>query len=388
MKRIVILAVLLALVLAGIVLIQSPAPSTPRFLPWATASHGPDQVSAFEPHQIHFDEARVWLYSGYSRSNAVLYDTAKMKPLGRLAHAIPVALFGDQLLCSQDSWPWVERLARLRKRPPVTRYWLLDLTRNTTVYIGKIPENPSFSMSDYDPSPDARRGLLPLNILRLEATYWFDWEARRILSRPIHKYPSGWWDNTRLLFVSTNFDICLFDVVANKTSLLAGKRQIDQYFEDNRIPKTDGYFTITPHWNGRENDFYLTGDQSPKVDSPLIEITRPDGRLAMRDPHFRFESKGQMDPTARYYLYDDTPTPNGDAYGTYCGELIARDLQTGTNIVLVSSDTGERFFARRAGRFQIHQGEVYYLRGHALWKAGLDGSGREQVFPPPVPNRK
>src|SRR5207249_12183036 len=90
------------------------------------------------------------------------------------------------------------------------RYWLLDLEKNSAARMGDLPGLPNFT---FQPSPDLRYGYSPLHGAGDELdVYRFDFKRRSIKKLDVHGWPSGWWDQTNILILTTNNDFVLHDV--------------------------------------------------------------------------------------------------------------------------------------------------------------------------------
>jgi hypothetical protein len=308
LKRTVIFSLLLALGLGLVIAFQWSPSNPPRFEAWLDPTNTWDTVRmhGVKLRQNLFDEARGW---GFELSRCLLYDE-NVKPLGQLTNGLPVAWSGDLLLCAEESTrsPSMQKamnalsaLSRgwIQPLPRWCRYWLLDVARGTTVYIGKI-SYPGFP-PDYTPSPDFQHGYIVLRIYPLQSAYCFDLPARQIWRWDLPKKPLGWWDNTHLLFHPTNDDVCLYDVVTGKTSPLVESRQVDQFLRENQIAKPARQLMVRPRWHVRQTnslgtDFFLSGGAAVMNNSVLIRIARPDGRLELvSDPQL----KSVMDESLR-----------------------------------------------------------------------------------------
>jgi hypothetical protein len=106
-------------------------------------------------------------------------------------------------------------------------------------------------------------------------------------------------------------------------------------------------------------------------ESFLIKVQRPDGRLKLLSPHFKFEWSDHLDATGKYYLY------SGREAGSASDGVFVRDLQLNTNLVVVAPDTNKYFSLPR-----FYRDSAIYFRSNALFRINLNGFGNTRLFPP------
>ena len=391
MKRITLFALvvlLLAFSLAIVAWLRSPDPNAPQFKR-IQASPRVQQISYEFLDTRPFEGGKMWIY-GWTRGTngvALLYDIEKRQVIGQLTNGWPVTLFGDppRLLCGESVSARTgpkEFLARLLgqisggrfnfPQTEVIRYWLLNPETHTASRLGDLHGTPNFSFSlspDYRYADTGRH-----NNSGGVDSFCFDLERGFIKKLHVPGWAAGWWDNTHVLVQTTNVDFTLYDVSAETTTPLIATAQIAALLREHGIsedPKKAGAFF---NWNGRENDFYLT-DAHQKwlaAKSFLIKVERPNGRLKLLSPSFKFEWSDHFDPTGRYYLY------SGREAGDASDGVFVRDLQSGTTNVLVSANSNKSFSIP-----MFYGDSVIYIRSNVLWRINLDGSNNIRLFPPP-----
>jgi hypothetical protein len=173
-------------------------------------------------------------------------------------------------------------------------------------------------------------------------------------------------------------DFVLYGVRDRSLSPLIPFQKLAALLQENGVtedPKQAQAFAI---WNGRENDFYLT-DTLKKwsaEESFLIKVERPNGRLRLLSPHFKFEWSDHLDPTGRWYLY------SGRESGDSSDGVFMRDLVTGTNRVLVAGTTNRYHSIPR-----FYGDSVVYVRSNALWQTSFDGSKSVRLCPGVEPGK-
>ena len=309
---------------------------------------------------------------------------------GQVKNGSPVLLFGDplQLLCSVPVNSLKQRLGELLSRLSQGRvnlwavaagqtYWLLDSSHGPARRLGQLPGTPSFNCT---PSPDFHFAFtVRSGPPSTPDVFLLDLQQAFIQKLKILAWPCGWWDNTRILCQSNKRDFFLFDVVTKQTSPLVALEQLAAFLEQNGIadnPKPAGVFFI---WNGQADDFYLTDTHRKwsALESFLIKLERPDGRLKLAAPRFKFEWSDHLDASGRHYLY------SGREPGEASDGVFLRELDRGTNRILVAP-TANRYFS--IPRF--YQDSVIYVRSNALWQVGLDGSRSVRLFPPSEAERE
>ncbi len=392
-KRVVSVCLAIALLAFAILLLVAPNPSpgrSPQFtgLP-ITAPAG--NVLAYDflaPRPFENGGMWVGVMSGPTNWHMFVFDIENRRVVGRLTNGWPEMLFGDQLLCSQAApavprWKKVQdeflRLLgpvfgkRVTLKPSDTEareYWLLDLQNNTAKSLGNIAGTGSEV-----PSPDFRYCFTARFGPLVPHCYLFDLHKKRIAKLDAYGYACGWWDNSRILFETTNSDFVLYDVQKKATSPLITFGKLGGFLEENEL--TLG--TSRPHaftvWNGHEYDFYLTDTYKKWLaeESFLIRLERPDGRLKLLSPRFKFEWSDHLDPSGRLYLH------SGRTSGERSDGAFLRHLDTGTNQVLVAPTTNKYHSIPR-----FYRDSVIYIRSNALWRIGLDGSNNVKLFPPDV----
>ena len=334
-------------------------------------------------------------FAAFQHSNKVLiYDLERHQVLGQVTNGWPVLLFGEppEVVCYQPATVPAPRdlrrrllslIARLTggrvKAPPSVagqRYWQLDLGHNAAHLIGDIPGGPNTLY----PSPDFHYGLTERIGQGGPEVYLLDFQRRWVqkLDVPSYGWAYDWWDNTGLLLKTTNSDFVLYGVRDRSLSPLVPFQKLASLLKENGVtedPKQAQAFAI---WNGRENDFYLT-DTLKKwsaEESFLIKVERPDGRLRLLSPHFKFEWSDHLDPTGRWYLY------SGRESGDSSDGVFMRDLVTGTNQVLVAGTTNQYHSIPR-----FYGDSVVYVRSNALWQTSLDGSKSVRLCPGVEPGK-
>jgi hypothetical protein len=164
----------------------------------------------------------------------------------------------------------------------------------------------------------------------------------------------------------------LFDVLKGATAPLIAFEKLTAFLQENNIeddPRQTHPFAI---WNGRDNDFYLTDTHQKWLahQSFLIKVERPDGRLKLVSPHFKFEWSDHLDSTGRYYLFSGRESGNGS------DGVFLRDVESGANRTLMAATTNKYFSLPR-----FYRDSVIYVRSNGLWQISLDGSKNVRLFP-------
>ena len=393
MKLTAYLSVLVILIVLAISLffgLTTPHPNTPQFKQAAQTPAALTYISYDFLNRRPFEGGKMWIHtaSGGAKGQVFIYDIENRHVLGEVTNCWPAMLFGEplKLLCYQPTpaapsglkqrlLNFVVRISRGRiKLPPAMAaqtYWLLDLKNNAARRLGDIPGTPNSLI----PSPDFHCFFTFRFGPSGPEVYLLDLRNRAIqeVSVPSWGWACDWWDNTQILVRTTNCDFVLYDVGAKTTSSLLTLEKLATFFKDRNIsddPRKTQTLTI---WNDRENDFYLTDTHQEWLadESFLIKLERPDGRLKLLSPRFKFGWSDHLDRTGRYYLY--TGRDSGDA----SDGVFLRDLEYGTTRVLVSPTTNKYFSIPR-----FYRDSVIYVRSNSLWQVSLDGASHVGVFPP------
>src|SRR6185503_9030161 len=108
--------------------------------------------------------------------------------------------------------------------------------------LGNIPGTGSTEV----PSPDFRYCFTPRFGQRLDLLpqyYLFDLRQERIEKLDLPGYACGWWDNSRILFETTNSDFVLYDVHKKASSPLITFGKLGGFLEQNNLT----FGTWRPH---------------------------------------------------------------------------------------------------------------------------------------------
>jgi len=384
--------VIVCLALTLLLILNSSDPNGPKFTKIKTplAIQPISQISYHFLDQRPFEAGKMWVTTLSGGTNRqFLFDIETGKVVGQLTNGWPVTMIGEQqVLCSRLApggqpqtgirtmiLSWIERisLGRIKFSPPreSETYWLLNLEKNQATKIGDIPNTPNFS---FVPSPDYRYGYKAVHNQKGGVDYFcFDLDHKSIqkLNRP--EWSSGWWDNTHILLQTTNFDFLLYDVKTRLVTPFIAFDRIKGLLQGKIIsedPIKAGAFCI---WHGKENDFYITDGHQRWLaeESYLIKVERPDGRLNLLSPKFKFEWSDHFEPAGRYYLY------SGRQSGIGSDGVFVRDLLSNTNRVLVEPNSNKYFSIP-----VFYRDSVIYVRSNMLWRINLDGSSNVTLFPP------
>jgi hypothetical protein len=390
-KVVALLILLVVLATSVFVALKSPDTNAPRFRKIGAPTSA-NQISYDFLSSRPFEGGKMWVLASPGGTNrpAFLYDIEHRRVFGEVINGWPEMLLTDppRLVCSQSSpvLPWdglkgrflgfVARISggRINLQPPAStgqRHWLLELDSNSATWLGDIPGTPNFSLFR---SPDSHYCFTLRHGRRSEPDFYLMDLQKRLTRRLIMPAsPCEWWDNTHILLRSTNCDFLLYDVRNRAVSPLIAFGNIAAFFKAEKLldnPKQAQAFAI---FNGQENDFYLT-DLHQKwlaAESFLINLERPDGRLKLVSPRFKFEWSDHLDSTGQRYLY------TGRTGGNASDGVFLRELDSGTNRVLVAPTTDKYFSIPR-----FYRDSVIYIRSNALWQISLDGSNNERLFPP------
>src|SRR5689334_9721395 len=104
-------------------------------------------------------------------------------------------------------------------------------------------------------------------------------------------WPCDWWDTNRILLQTTNRDFVLYDVRKRAMAPFIGLGKVAAFLQEMGVSGSSTQIGAFAIWNGRENNFYLT-DTVKKWqadESFLIKVERPDGKLNLVSPRFKFE---------------------------------------------------------------------------------------------------
>ena len=329
----------------------------------------------------------ISLFSG-DRTDALLYDFENKRAVGKVMNGWPLMLMpgASQLLSLYPPNPpgrftgripkFLDRLYRdlfrfRREADGPVSFWMLDLNRGTSGRIGTLPRCPG---AQYFISPDSHFYACALgpHPSRLPDVCVLDLVQRTLTIWVVPGPPTGWWDNSRLLCCTSDRDIFLQEAATGKAMPLIRAASLAEFLCQNNLADDLSEVRAFCEWNGRENDFYLTGlrRESPAGESPLIKLERPDGALRLVAGDFKFETGGHFDSTGRFYLYPGSLPGDSDA-------VYLRDLKTGT---IRNLAPGTSNVCSSLPRF--YRDSVVYSRTNTIWRINLDGSHNSRLFPP------
>jgi hypothetical protein len=253
-------------------------------------------------------------------------------------------------------------------------FWVLDLNRRQATFIGQVSQFRGAG-SSFFACPDFRFAYnKPTSAGFTNLVYLLDMEKKSLSEIRVDGWPAGWWDNQTILVTSPSNDVGLVNVITGRRSVLIPALSITDFLDRHSIAHEDQRPSLFLTWNGREFEVYITDTHQRwlAAESFLLKVERPDGRLAVVSPSFKFEWSDHFDEPQRHYVY------TGREAGDRSDGVFLRDLQTGTNSTLVIP-RGEKTFSIP----QIYGDSVIYIRTNTLWSVSLDGKRNERLFPPP-----
>jgi hypothetical protein len=385
MKRLLIVVLLvLAAIVAWLVISHHPnAPQFKSILSFQTPSYETLHYNFLQERP--FEGGKMWLslWGGTNHLGWYLYDIDQRKVIGELQGAWPAFPGRDhsQVFCStaEKYTPLIPRIVGLFRSVSIRSdyietFWLLDVPRNSATRLGALRYSEGAS-SFATPSPDFRfvfnRITPPPQ--RGPTACLFDLERKSSKLLRIDGWTLGWWDNENLLFQDQTNDFRLFNVLSGRTSVLLYGTNVLAFLGRQGIDHK-GTLSMFPSWNGHENMFYLTDTYQRWLAAEcfLVKVERPDARLTLLSPNFKFEWSDHFDHSQRYYVY------TGREPGQRSDGVFLRDLGTETETTLVTPN-GERYFS--VPNFYADS-VIYVRRKKELWRTDMNGSNQIRSFPP------
>ena len=382
-----------------VIVVVNPNPYAPRFRNLTSFTAPPYTSLSYDfLAERPFEGGQAWLtlIDSTNGSASFLFDLEQQKVVGQLLNAWPAYSSADRskLLCltrgptSQDLVERCKAIATtlfrvigirspqsLRPTSNQTRsenYWILDLRSNRATLIGQISQLLGVG-SSFNPSPDFRFGFnKPTTASSTNLILLCDLKEGRMRDVHADGWPSGWWDDHRMVMITEGNDFSLFDVVTGTSSPLISATNIAAFLDDHHIGHEGQRPAPFLTWNGREFEFYVT-DKHKKwsaEESFLLKVARLDAQLSVVSPAFKFEWSDHFDPSQQYYVY------TGREMGQRSDGVYLRNLRTGAETTLVEPLGESRFSIPH-----FYKDGVLYLRSNALWRVSLDGSNNARLFP-------
>ncbi len=394
MKRLLLVALPLALLVAGYLFIKWD-PTPPRFQRLYSFSAPPYTTLSYDfLGSRPFAGGKMWisLHNNTNWWGAYLFDIEQRKIIGEIQNAWPVLLNSNQtqLLCVRRDAAQAsvldkarllaEKLVSHRFLPwkpnsagdDVETFWLLDLSSNEVVPLGTLSQFRGTG-STFQPSADARFAF-NLSVASHDSLLVCDLEDRKSKTIKIQKdsWPIGWWDNQSVLCVNQTNDFSLLDVVSERTSPLLYGSNVVAFLEQHGIAHQGQRPTAFANWNGGQFNFYVTDTHRKwlATNSFLLKLERPDARLSLVAPDFKFEWSDHFDESQRYYAY------SGRDGGPVDGVFL-RDIQTGGERTLI-----EPKGAKHHSIPNWYGTNVIYRRSNQLWSIDFNGVNQTRLFPP------
>ena len=395
LKRLLLIALPLTFVIAGYFFIRWD-PNAPKFVPIRSFS-----IPAYTGLYYEFLASRpfaggkMWI-SLQNNTNwwaTYLFDLEQRKVIGELRNAGPVFLNGDQtqLLCrkrgeakvslTQKAQLLVEKVISPRFLPwkpkavsanDTETFWLLDLRSNSAALLGSVSQFKGAG-STFRPSPDCRFGfntptashdvLFVCDLIRKRGAY---------VKVEMFENALGWWDNQTIMLRNQTNDFRLLDVVSGSSISLLRATNVIAFLDGHGIAHQEQRPSAFANWNGREYEFYVADTHRKwlATNSFLLKIERPDARLSVVSPDFKFEWSDHFDDSQRYYVY------SGRERGHGTDGVFLRDLKTKSRKTLVEPEN-----ANYSSIPNFYGTNVIYIRSNQLWRIDFNGSNNVRLFP-------
>jgi hypothetical protein len=319
-----------------------------------------------------------------------LYDIEQKKVLGELTNGWPsfgnrdqskVLLTGHSASLKEKFFQLIDRITggklKLANRMQEESFEVFDRKKNRSVPVGRVYQFIGTGSRWY-PSPTFRYGYTRPTGSPETDVYLCDLEKSRMTKIIIHGYPVGWWNESAILYKSDHYDLTLYDVVKNQSSILLSADKIKEFCRQNQLSDdpTNNQVAPFPTWDGQQYQFYFTHNHKrwEATNSFLAKIERPSGKLKLIAADFKFEWSDSFDPTGRYYVYSGREFSDGDKVSA----VYVRDLQTGETRTL-AEDSG---INRHSIPHWYGNGAIY-SRSNMLWQIKLSETNATRVFPPP-----
>jgi len=178
-------------------------------------------------------------------------------------------------------------------------------------------------------------------------------------------------NNDEILYKGSN-GFALFNVETSAAKPLVPIEELNEWFKANRLedkPESAGAFAV---WNGTNYQFYVA-DLHKKWSAEsgyLAKLVSETPHLKLVSSDFKFQWSDHIDSSGRFYIY------SGRESGDYSSAVFLRDLQKGTERVLVPED--KAYFSIP----NFYSNSVVFIRSNMLWKIDLNGSNVVRLFPP------
>jgi hypothetical protein len=370
-----------------------PPRDAPRFEKIASTNLPPHRSFHFDfLAQRPFQNDRMWIHVIFSRNDyaCFLYDIERRRIVGQLHNADPVFSSGDgtRLLCKSWSRSFkttcAELLGKALGKTPgsfapgthAEKFWVLDIPSNSAKPIGRAKQWQG-SGSRIAASPDWRFGITQPTAGENTLVVW-DLESRSQKEMRVAAYAAGWWDDKHIAMQNTKTtNFILLNVMTGQTAPLLYYSNIIADLDSNRVDHAGHNPGLFSSWNGRGFEFYVTDTHKrwEATNSFLIHVERPDARLRLIAPRFKFGWSDHFDEQQRLYVF------SGRDPGDRTDGVFLRDMQSGLERTLVPPNNAAYFSIPL-----FYRDSVIYTTNRELWRIDGNGSNNTRLFPPPLTN--
>lgn len=390
---IVLCLVLLVIIVTGVF---GSDPHAPRFVPVQSQPTGPYSRmdygwGEFAPVR----DGKMWFWAvpvgTNSRNQSFLYDLNNRRVVGELLNVSPIFANRDQtkLLCEgygfvaglkwdiikwARKFPFGKALGQRLNYDEV--FWVLNLTNNTAVRIGKVSQF-SGAGSYFVPSPGFRYGYNRPTVNSGFDVVICDLESNRFSKVKIGGEPLGWWDEKTIFLKDKANNFGLFDVATGTGTNLFSAQSIAERLHRLDLSAEPRDITAIRHFNGYGNDILLTLDSEKNWGQAfLVKVDQSDSSLKLLYRDFKFQWSGHFDTDLTHYVYQGESRGPGKGGN---GGVYLRNLTNDTTLTLVEPDNGGQYSLVR-----FCDDGVIYWRKKLLWRVDLNGSNNAPLIPDPA----
>ena len=381
----VVLAVLLALIVAGIFLVRFQ-PNAPKFIrnPALKGPHLNLRYPFLDP--IPFSEGLTWVGTHSSTNDFHIWvlNVETGDVLGEIRNGDPLAIDGQrqQVLCNGIKAPrsalqrnFYKIIEKVTGRSPPAgtdeSYWILDLRTGRATAIGHAPKPKMPSSTISSPAFSYAYLLDAHHATDRSDLFLFDLAGKKLERCQVPDWPLGWWSDEEILFKIPDGGFGAYDPATQMKRTLVSDTELTDWLNENAIDLEAQKVGTFPVWNGKAYDHYVTDTHTKWLaESSFLAKLGPDGKPSLLKKDFKFGWSDHLHPNQMHYTY------TGRESGGNSSAVFVRDLRSGADKMIVPSDSAYFSIPRP------YKDWVIFVRSNMLWKAELSGSNIVRLFPP------